>query len=114
MAREGRGVWVKRMQDEVGLLPDTLATLRESAEHIKKVSEDLTEVSATLKRISAAMDRSGIIDASEMMSRSGEALRAAAENMQATNKTFTDMNEALVAALGKIPGVDLLNPFRKR
>lgn len=113
MARE-RTVWVKRMQEEVALLPETLATLRESADHIRKVSEDLTEVTATLKRISAAMDRSGLIDASEMMSRSGEALRMAAENMAQTNRVFGDLNDAMSKTIGRIPGADVLNPFRKK
>lgn len=106
--------WTRRMQAEVALLPETLATLRESADHIKKVSEDLTEVAATLKRISKAMERSGIIDASEMMNRSGEALRDAANSMAATNKVFTDMNEALASTISRIPGADLLNPFKKK
>lgn len=112
MARDAR--WVRRMQEEVALLPETLATLRESALHIRQVSEDLTDVAATLKRVAAAMDRSGIVDAGEMMSRSGEALRAAAENMAQTNRVFGDLNDTLSKTVARLPGADLLNPFRKK
>lgn len=114
MARDSKGPWVRRMHEEVALLPDTLADLRESAIHIRQASADLTDVAATLKRIAAAMDRSGIVDAGEMMSRSGEALRAAAENMAQTNRMFGDLNDTLSKTIGRLPGVDIVNPFRKK
>ena len=106
----GLSEWAKRMQVEVEHLPDTLAALRDSATHIKQVSEDLTDVAATLKRVSNALDAAGLAEATEVIQRSGEAMRTTADNMATAQRAFADINDAL---LSRIPGGDLLNPFRK-
>lgn len=106
--------WARRMQTEVELLPDTLSALRESATHIKQVSEDLTEVAATLRRITTALDSAGLVEATDVITRSGEAMRATASTMAAAQESFSEVNHALVDGIAKLSGGDLFNPFRKR
>lgn len=105
--------WAKRMQAEVEQLPDTLATLRESAANIRQVSDDLIGVAASLRRVTEALDAAGLAETTEVMRRSGEALRQSAASMESVQQTFTEANEAFFAGLAKLPGVDLLNPFRR-
>lgn len=99
--------WARRMQVEVEQLPETLAALRASATQIATASADLVEVAASLRRITDALDTAGLIEATEAMTRSGETMRATAQSMQA-------VQEAVADTLGRLPGGDLLNPFRRR
>ncbi len=110
----GMRSWTKKMQGEVEHLPDTLAALRESSVHIRKVSEDLTEVVASLRRVTDALDAAGLAEATEVIKKSSAAMRITSENMETAQKSFADLNEAFLGGLSKLPGGDLLNPFRKR
>lgn len=105
--------WARRMQAEVEQLPETLATLRESADNIRRVSDDLTGVAASLRRITDALDAAGLAETTEVMKRSGDALRQSAASMESVQQSFVEANEAFFAGLSKLPGVDLLNPFRR-
>ncbi len=87
--------WAKKMQVEVEHLPETLAALRESSVHIRQVSEDLAEVAASLRRVTDALDAAGLAEATELVKRSAQ------------------INEAVLGNLAKLPGADLLNPFRR-
>ena len=105
--------WARKMQTEVEHLPATLAALRESSGNIRKVSEDLTEVVASLRRVTDALDAAGLAEATDVIQRSSTVMRANAERMESVQKSFSDLNDAFTEGLAKLPGGDLLNPFRR-
>jgi len=105
--------WARRMHSEVDQLPQTLATLREAAGDIRQVASDLTVVTARLRQVTDALDAAGLAEATTVIQRSGEAMRASAAGMEAAQSAFTEINDALLGGLAKLPGADLLNPFRR-
>ena len=105
--------WTRRMQAEVEQLPETLATLRESADNIRRVSEDLTGVAASLRRITEALDAAGLVETTEVMKRSGDALRQSAASMESVQRSFVEANGTFFAGLAKLPGADLFGGFRR-
>ena len=104
--------WARRMQVEVDQLPDTLAALREASVDIKQVAADLTVVTARLRQVTEALDSAGLAEATQVIQRSGDAMRASAAGMEAAQRSFAEINDALVGGLSKLPGGDFLKAFR--
>jgi hypothetical protein len=96
--------WARRLQSEVEVLPDTLATLRVAAENIRTVSADLTEVAAALKGVTKALNAVGLAEATEGMTRAADLMRQSMAGVEAANKAVED-------GLLKLPGADLLKPW---
>jgi hypothetical protein len=105
--------WARTMQSEAEKMPETLATIREAADNFKQASIELSEVVETLKRVSAALDAAGLREATEVIRRSGEAMRLTAVDMESAQENFRAVNDAFVNGLSKLPGGDLFKAFRR-